>query len=251
MLSKNEVKYIQSFSHKKLRQEHGLFIAEGPKLFDELWARKPLWLERLYATESYFMALPKATQDQLKTFYVPVEEFELEKISNLQTPQAVLAVVKMPAAPTVPLGPTDPENWILALDNIQDPGNMGTLIRTAHWFGIHQIVCSRGCVDVFSPKVVQATMGSLFAVSFWYDDLQDFFRQKKRPVYGALLNGKPLNQINITKKGIILIGNEGKGISKELIPMIDHPVTIPGLSDAESLNAAMAAGILMYAFTKD
>jgi len=251
MLSKNEIKYIQSLSHKKFRQEHGFFIAEGPKLFNELWTRKPTWLERLYATKSYWDQLTKELQQSLQHAYMPVEDFELSKISMLQTPQELLAVVKIPSEHSeAAIAEIDQaNNWMLALDNIQDPGNMGTLIRTAHWFGIHQIVCGHGCVDVYSPKVVQASMGSIFATNILYADLSDFFQQKKLPVYGALLHGEPLGKINPSKKGIILIGNEGHGISETLISQIDHPVTIPGHSDAESLNAAMAAGILMYAFT--
>ena len=141
------------------------------------------------------------------------------------------------------------EGRILVLDGIQDPGNMGTIIRTAHWFGIDTIICSPDCADVFQPKVVQASMGSIFSVAVVYKNLEDFFAENTKPVYGALLNGQPVNTVTAATDAIILIGSEGKGIRLNLIPFITHPVTIPGFSDAESLNAAVATGILLYSFT--
>lgn len=245
MLSKSEIKYIQSLTQKKFRQQYGQFIIEGPKLIHELFVRKPAWLKHIYGNKSWWEQQSHAIQNEVQAFFTEIELFELEKISSLQAPQDVLAIVEMPIIEKQPL---TNDHWILALDGIRDPGNMGTIIRTAHWFGVHQIFCSHDCVDSFSSKVVQASMGSIFCVNIFYEDLSRFLANCSAPVYGALLSGVSINKIVQPAKGIILIGNEGKGIRQELIPFITHAVTIPGKSDAESLNAAIAAGILMYKF---
>jgi RNA methyltransferase, TrmH family len=255
MLTKSEVKYIQSLSQKKFRAEYNQFVAEGPKLINELLTRKPGWVKKIYATNDWWSNQAAVLKNKFQACFTPTEVFELEKISNLQTPQDVLAVVEMPAEDEDISSAEDEDissadNKILALDGIQDPGNMGTIIRTAHWFGIHTIICSSDCADVFQPKVVQASMGSIFSVAVVYKNLEDFLAEKTRPVYGALLNGLPVQSVTAATDAIILIGNEGKGIRPNLISYINHPVTIPGFSDAESLNAAVAAGILLYSFTR-
>ncbi len=247
MLPKSEVKYIQSLSQKKFRAEYQQFVAEGPKLIIELLTRKPGWVKKIYATENWWSNQAAATKNKFNAYFTATETFELEKISNLQTPQDVLAVIEMPAE-EVKISSSD--SRILVLDGIQDPGNMGTIIRSAHWFGVDTIICSPDCADVFQPKVVQASMGSIFSVAVIYKNLEDFFAANTKPVYGALLNGLPVQTVTAATDAVILIGNEGKGIRPSLIPFINHPVTIPGFSDAESLNAAVAAGILLYSFTK-
>lgn len=209
----------------------------------ELLNRQPAWIKNIYGTEEWKLAQTETIRESIAANFIRVEQFELEKISALQTPQQVLAVAALPQLYY------KPGNWLLILDGIQDPGNLGTIIRTAHWFGIYQIICSPGCADAFSPKVVQASMGSIFKVSVIYQHLAVFLSGYQQPVYGALLNGKNSNDLKNAEPGAIIIGNEGKGIGQDIMPFIT-PITIPGKSDAESLNAAVAAGILMSQITK-
>jgi RNA methyltransferase, TrmH family len=239
MLPKNEAKYIQSLHHKKFRDEHGVFIAEGPKVVGELLKRQPEWIKKVYGTKEWMANAPKNMVEAAKPFFTEVEAFELEKISALQTPQQVLALADRPVFTY-----QQSNSWMLALDGIQDPGNVGTIIRTAHWFGVEQVVCSMDCADAYSPKVVQAAMGSVFKVNIIYRDLPTFFTSYELPVYGAVLQGKKMEETKPVK-GCILIGSEGKGIRPETLPSITQKLTIAGNSDAESLNAAVAAGILM------
>ena len=249
MLPKSELKYIQSLNHKKFRQEYGHFVAEGPKLVQELLARQPDLLHKLFATNEWYKRQEPGVIAVIGNRFQLVEAFELEKISNLQNAQDVLAIVNIPLPAKAAAADLSQPAWKLALDGIQDPGNMGTIIRTAHWFGIENVICSLDCADVFSPKVVQSSMGSIFGVNVIYTDLADDLAENKLPVYGALLKGESVRKKHEYAKGIILIGNEGQGIRPALVPYIDHPVTVPGIGDAESLNAAVAAGILLYSFT--
>lgn len=242
MLQKNEAKYIQSLHHKKQRDEQGLFIAEGPKVVDELIRRQPDWIKHLYYTAGYSSSHSWPAPESTPFAATQVEAFELEKISALQTPQQVLAIAERPVFSYQPTAA-----WLLVLDGIQDPGNLGTILRTAHWFGIEQVVCSPDCADAFSPKVVQASMGSVFWVKPICRELIPFFSTYEQPVYGALLDGTNILQTDKKQPGCILIGNEGKGIRKEVLPFITQKLTISGgYGEAESLNAAIAAGILMY-----
>ena len=243
MLPKNEVKYIQSLHHKKFREEYGVFITEGTKAVAELLKRQPGWIKKIYGTAEWKEVQPKSVWEVAD--FVQVEMYELEKISALQTPQQVLAVASIPENKYEP-----DDNWLLILDGIQDPGNIGTIIRTAHWFGIYQVVCSPDCVDAFSPKAVQAGMGSIFQVNVIYQDLVSFLAHYKQPVYGASLEGKSIFFVQQPLAGAIIIGSEGKGIRPEVLPFITQQITIPGAGDAESLNAAVAAGILMSWFRK-
>jgi TrmH family RNA methyltransferase len=235
MLSKNELKYIQSLCQKKQRQEEGLFIAEGAKLVDEL-LQSHYPIKKIYALQSW------ADTHKLPVAVTTVTDIELEKISSLQTPNQVLAVVeqKMPSSDPQPVN-----ELTLVLDGIQDPGNLGTIIRIADWFGIKQIVASADTVELYNPKVIQSTMGSFTRVQVWYRSLPEFLATAKIPVYGALLNGKNMHNEPPVTEGLLVIGNEAKGISKELLPFISHPITIPRLGGAESLNAAVAAGIIV------
>ncbi len=240
MLSKNEVKYIQTLCHKKQRQESGLFIAEGVKLVNELLKSK-LTIKKLYATVDW------ENEFQFKAELIRVTNDELEKISNLQTPNKVLALVEEPLLPTFKIAKN---NWVLALDDIQDPGNMGTLIRIADWFGVNNIVSSNNSVDCFNNKVVQSTMGSIARVNVHYVNLHDFLASTDLPIFGALLEGKSVFNTNIPTGGILLIGNESKGIHPSIIKLIDNPISIPRIGGAESLNASVAAGILLSYLTK-
>ena len=235
MLSKNELKYIQSLCQKKQRQEEGLFIAEGTKLVDEL-LQSQYRIKKLYALADWIQQYPKAVEA------VTVTEIELAKMSTLQTPNQVLAVVEQQIPKT---GPDINTQLTLVLDGIQDPGNLGTIIRIADWFGIKQVIASEDTVELYNPKVIQSTMGSFTRVNFWYRSLPEFLASAKIPVYGALLNGKNMHGEPPVTEGLLVIGNESKGISKELLPFISHPITIPRLGGAESLNAAVAAGIIV------
>jgi TrmH family RNA methyltransferase len=176
-----------------------------------------------------------------------IEAFELEKMSMLQTPNQVLAVAMMPQKKEV----LNLEGLLtIVLDGIQDPGNMGTIIRTADWFGITQIVASEDTVDVYNPKVIGATMGSFMRVSVTYKNLAEWLPTIKLPVYGALLEGENVFTIKTPNKGLLVIGSEGKGIRENILELITHPVTIPKIGDAESLNAGIAAGIIVAQLTR-
>ena len=239
MVTKSELKYIQSLSDKKVRLETGCFIAEGVKLVGEMIAAG-YPLKAVYALDSW--ESPDATLEVTR-----IEAFELEKMSMLQTPNQVLAVAMMPQKKeTLDLaGPLT-----IVLDGIQDPGNMGTIIRTADWFGITQIVASEDTVDVYNPKVIGATMGSFMRVSVTYKNLADWMPTIKLPVYGALLEGENVFTIKTPQKGLLVIGGEGKGIRENILDFITHPVTIPKIGEAESLNAGIAAGIIVAQLTR-
>lgn len=172
----------------------------------------------------------------------PITTSELSKISNLTTPQHLVALVKIPQ-PTALTTKDLKSSFILALDGVQDPGNLGTIIRTADWFGIKTIVCSEDTVDAYNSKVVQATMGSLARVDIRYTNLIQFLDEQDLPVFGALLNGTSIYKTDFGTEGIILLGNEGNGIRPEIIEKIGYPVTIPNFGRAESLNVAISAAI--------
>ena len=239
MVTKSELKYIQSLSDKKVRLETGCFIAEGVKLVGEMIAAG-YPLKAVYALDSW--ESPDTSLEVTR-----IEAFELEKMSMLQTPNQVLAVAMMPQKKeTLNLaGPLT-----IVLDGIQDPGNMGTIIRTADWFGIRQIVASEDTADVYNPKVIGATMGSFMRVSVTYKNLADWMPTIKLPVYGALLEGENVFTIKTPQKGLLVIGSEGKGIRENILEFITHPVTIPKTGDAESLNAGIAAGIIVAQLTR-
>ena len=239
MLSKNEVKYIQSLCHKKQRNETGLFIAEGPKLAEEILASNYI-VEKIYA-------LPKWIDKNNNINAIKINEKELKQISQLQTPNEILLVVKQASADFEPILKN---NFSVVLDDIQDPGNLGTIIRLCDWFGVQQIICSNNTVELYNPKVIQSTMGSFINVKICYKNLIDFFKANKNiVVLGAALNGTNVYEVAKLKEAILLIGNEGKGISNDLLPFINKKITIPKKGKAESLNAAMATGILLSHLT--
>ena len=242
MLIKSQVKYIQSLSHKKLRDSEGVFVAEGPKLINELLSAD-LPLQQLYAVKEWI-------DEQNKKLTAPVIEVapsELERISLLQTPNQVLGIFKKPAfTATRPVRNT----LSLMLDTIQDPGNMGTIIRCADWFGISQIFCSQDCADAYNPKVVQASMGSIARVQIGYGSLTQWVTSAPGlPTYAAVLNGTDLRSLPPIKEGIIIIGNESKGVSEDLLALSSNRITIPRHGRAESLNAAVATGIILSHIT--
>lgn len=236
MLSKNEVKYIQSLYHKKQRQQEGLFIAEGPKLLTELLA-SDFTIKTIYATKQW-----AASNTVKHPAIINVTELELERISNLQTPNQIVAIVQQ-QIPTV--APDFSKGLTLALDGIQDPGNLGTIIRIADWFGITQIICSLDTVELYNPKVIQSTMGSFLRTKLWYQDIATTLTSANVPLFGAFLEGQSIYQIHKPTAGILVIGSEGNGISNAVLPLITNPVTIPRIGGAESLNAAVATGIIV------
>lgn len=250
MLSKRMLGLLTSLRHKKHRKSQGLFLAEGIKIVDEL-LRSSFIVNSLFAVESWIKAnshkVPPTTE------IVSISEQELHKISLLQTPQQVVALARIPQL--TPGREVMDNDFILALDELQDCGNLGTIIRTADWFGIKRIVCSQGCVDLYNPKTVQATMGSIVRVSVFYVNLEGFLSRLagKIPVYGAVLDGKPISDVSFSTPGVIVIGSEAHGISPNIKPFISQPVSIaayPPVAQAatrpESLNASVAAAITLY-----
>ncbi len=240
MLSKTEVKYIQSLAHKKRRDEERLFIAEGSKMIAEFIHEAPMQIFRLYATEEFFQTYTDV--DQIADKRVITED-ELQRISLLQTPNQALAIVHY--FPEQELH-NNSNGWLLVLDSIRDPGNMGTIIRLADWFGIETIICSPDCADIYNPKVVQATMGSILRVTIVERDLNSFLAQQQLPVVGAVLGGQLLSTFKFPSTGLLVIGNESNGISKDVLPLLTQQLTIPGFGPAESLNAAIATGIFLW-----
>ena len=231
MLSQNDIKYINSLKIKKYRTKYSNFSAEGVKIIKEL-IEAGLEVVNMYAISADLL------QD---TRCKVISEKDLEKITSLQHHYGCLAVFKIPQH-TLEIADNE---WILLLDDIQDPGNMGTIIRTCDWFGIQKIICSDGCVDAFNPKVVQASMASIGRIQLFEADLNEIITNYNLPVYGAVLNGKNYYEQNFEKKGFILIGNEGHGIRSELQQKITFPITIPKKGKAESLNAAIASALIL------
>lgn len=240
MLVKSKAKYIQSLSQKKLRDEENVFVAEGPKIVNELLLCKNVLPVEIFAVQEWLDAhaglLSGLKHEQVTT----ISESELERISFLTTPNKVLCLFRKPTFAK------KEHKLILALDGIQDPGNLGTLVRIADWFGIQQVVCNKESADVFNPKVVQSTMASIARVEVLYTDLLQFIEDHASlGVYATLLNGEPIEKIGKIKSGIIVTGNESKGISEAIQQLATHKITIKRIGEAESLNAAVATGIVL------
>ncbi len=250
MPTKAQIKLVKSLHLKKFRNEYNLFVAEGSTNVLEL-LNSPFRLQWLFARELWI----EKNEDSLQGVNIQrVTSKEMEMMSLLKNPSEVLAVFKLPELPPFDSGAID--DYILALDDLKDPGNLGTIVRTADWFGIKTILCTRETVDVFNPKVVQATMGSLARVQLHYLDLERVLSEMPAhiDVYGAYLYGEPVSKAEKQGKGIILIGSEAHGIDKKYLSLITHKITIPsfakGNGGAESLNAAVATAILCYEFRK-
>ncbi|MDR2955928.1 MAG: RNA methyltransferase [Prevotella sp.] len=245
-LSKNKLKYIRSLKEKKYRNEHKTFIAEGNKLVSDLLP---------YTRCQLLVALPEFLEEidiSLAEEVIEVNASQLAQVSLLQHPQQALAVFYQPH--NNPNSDFSNE-LILALDSIQDPGNLGTIIRLADWYGINHIFCSQDTVDLYNPKVVQATMGALARINVHYVDLPDFLRQHKHiPVYGTFLDGVNMYEENLTTNGIIIVGNEGNGIRPDITKLIDRKLYIPnypiGSHTSESLNVAIATAIICAEFRR-
>lgn len=240
MVSKNQLKLIASLQQKKYRTNHQLFTAEGVKVIGELLSAQ-FKLHHLYYTEPVFESVP----DPMKSL---VSTAELSKMSALSTANNCLAVFEMPLSkPIVNRG------LIVALDDIRDPGNLGTILRMCDWFGVEQLICSHQTVDLYNPKVVQATMGSLARVQVHYVDLPEFLRSSSLPIFGTFMNGENIYQQDLPKEGIIVLGNEANGISAAAENCITQRISIPRFGkfqQTESLNVASAAAIVLSEFCR-
>jgi TrmH family RNA methyltransferase len=245
MLVKSQVKYIQSLGHKKFRDAEGAFIAEGPRLVKELLESPNISLINGYATKDWLLENEALTAGGRAFTEVGVPE--LERISFLSTAAKVLAIFRKPVFPAV----EKPEGITLLLDDIQDPGNLGTIVRTADWFGVRRVVCSSATADLFNPKVVQSTMGSIARVEVLYQDLVQYLDLHPGvPLFATVLDGEPLDQQKKIAEAMVLIGNESRGIRQELVDRARYRIRIPGHGSAESLNAAVAAGIVLFLIQK-
>ena len=248
MISKNKIKYIRSLELKKNRNKEGKFVAEGFKVVDDLLALQPADL--IVATQEWLHGKHLADQTEV----IEVTEEELKKVSFLQHPQQVLAVFRQATSGDYSINTSE---LSLALDGVQDPGNLGTIIRIADWFGITHIYCSQDTADVYNPKVVQATMGSIARVKVEYGNLLGLVESLPEdvPVYGTLLDGDNIYQQQLENRGLIVMGNEGKGISPALAKKVNRRLLIPnfpeGRATADSLNVAIATAITCSEFRRN
>ena len=248
MISKNKIKYIRSLELKKNRNKEGKFVAEGFKVVDDLLALQPADL--IVATQEWLHGKHLADQTEV----IEVTEEELKTVSFLQHPQQVLAVFGQATSGDYSINTNE---LSLALDGVQDPGNLGTIIRIADWFGITHIYCSQDTADVYNPKVVQATMGSIARVKVEYGNLLGLVESLPAdvPVYGTLLDGDNIYQQQLENRGLIVMGNEGKGISPALAKKVNHRLLIPnfpeGRATADSLNVAIATAITCSEFRRN
>ena len=246
MLSKSTIKYINSLKIKKYRQQHRKFTAEGDKIVKEMLQNSKISLDVICCTQQWADDNSPLLR-KYNAITIIVTTNELKKISSLQTPNHVLVVLSY-IENTINQEHIE-NNLSLVLDTIQDPGNLGTILRIADWFGIPHVFCSENCVDVYNSKVVQASMGAFLRVKIEYTDLSLLFEKNKNlPIYGAVLGGENLFQTKLSKNGFIIIGNESKGIAKNIMPYLSHKIEIPRYGGAESLNAAVATGIICSFF---
>ena len=246
MISKSTIKYIQSLQHKKFRDEYGVFVAEGPKVVTGLLQSAAFKPETIFVTADWSAALKVPTLQGLEGCIEIVQDFELEKLAAYSTANKVVAVFrKREEIAKVNLK----GSLTLALDDIRDPGNFGTIIRIADWFGIENIICSNETVDMYNNKVVQSTMASLGRVNLLYTNLYEWIKEVgDMKVFAATLEGKPLKEIGKVTEGLVVIGNESNGIHENILALATERVTIPRFGQAESLNAAVATGIILAEF---
>lgn len=248
-ISKNQIKLIKSLEIKKYRKKENLFFCEGIKIFETL-LNSDFKINTIFGTQEFFGQFEKELEN---LNFVEVSENELNKISSLTTPQKVIAIVEIPENNIPKINYNN--ELVIFLDKIQDPGNLGTIIRIADWFGIQNIICSDDSVDVYNPKTIQATMGSIFSVKTYYSNLSEIFRtiEPNIPVYGTFMNGENIYEKNLTKNGIIVMGNEANGISEEIENFITSKIAIPNFNEnkkAESLNIAIATAITCSEFRR-
>ncbi|KAF2519948.1 RNA methyltransferase [Flavobacterium salilacus subsp. salilacus] len=241
MVSKNQIKLITGLQQKKYRKQHKLFIAEGVKVVQEL-LNSNFELQELYTTQSVF-------QGVTTTKIIPVTDVELKKISMLTTPNTCIGVFKIPDEKQIP-----EKGLIIALDDVRDPGNLGTIIRLCDWFGIEHLICSEQSVDVYNPKVVQATMGSIARVNVVYTSLEEYITNTALPIFGTFMDGENVYTQQLPQEGIIVMGNEANGISEAIAQKVTHKIAIPRfgkLQETESLNVATAAAVILSEFRRN
>jgi len=239
MLSKAQNKYIRSLSQQKFRDEHHVFIAEGTKIALE-WLSASRQIKMIIATEVWVQQYRQVIDRHTGAELYIVDEADLASLSTLKTPNQVMLVISLPEKNDIPVI----KNWCIALDEVQDPGNMGTIIRIADWFGISHVICSPGCADVYSPKVVQSAMGGHIRVNLYEADLVDFLKSSSLPKIAATLDGENVYSTQRMESAILIIGNESKCISAKVAALATKKVMIPRYGGAESLNAGVSAGIL-------
>ncbi len=249
MISKTRIKLIKSLNLKKYRKSYGLFVAEGVVNVSD-FLKSGLEPEYFYITDK---GLEKFDNKLLPENTAKVSSKDMERITLLKNPSEVLSVFPLPENKNFDI--KNINDYVLMLDDIKDPGNLGTIIRTADWFGIDKIICSNETVDAFNPKVVQATMGSLSRVNVFYDDIVNILHDSGNiEVYGAFLDGTDIKEVDKPGKGVIIIGSEAHGISKNVEPFVTKKITIPRFKNsktgAESLNASVATSIICYEFRR-
>ena len=241
MISKAEIKRINTLGTKKGRQKLSYFVAESPKLIKDI-LNSQFNISKIFATEEFADEFPK---DLLNI----VSKDELNKISFLKNPQGVLALIEIPEKSYF-----ENKGLVLALDAIQDPGNLGTILRLAHWFGIKNVICSNDTADLYNPKVIQSSMAAFAYTNVLYTDLAQFLSTQNKPIYGALMNGKNAYSQELINEAILVMGNEGNGIRKEILPLISHPISIPDYplnkAKIDSLNVSIATAILCGEFRR-
>ncbi|WP_273272919.1 TrmH family RNA methyltransferase [Maribacter polysiphoniae] len=234
MVGKSQIKFIKSLLQKKYRNQYGMFVVEGLKTVQELLD------SNFEAHIIYTVGDVLDNAEHINTELV--SEQELKRLSNLKSPNKVLGVFKFPKEK-----PVDQQGWVLALDDVRDPGNLGTIIRLCDWFGIQHLVCSNNTVDCFNPKVLQATMGSITRVNIVYTDLVQFINESSLSVYGTFMDGDNVHTTSLPQKGILVMGNEANGISSAIEALVEHRISIPQFGDqrTESLNVATATAIFL------
>ena len=238
ILSNNHQKLITSLSQKKYRQKHQLFIAEGVKVVREL-LKSSFELEIIFSTDHEFSSLD---------CFVQVSDQELKKISSLKTPNKVLALFKIPSQKKI-----NSSGLIVALDTVNDPGNLGTIIRLCDWFGVEQLVCSKDTVDCYNSKVVQATMGSLTRVSISYLNLPEYLQTVSLPIFIADMDGVNIHKAKLPASAVLIMGNEANGVSETLKQLVSNKISIPRYGNSnqvESLNVATATAVLLNEFRR-
>ena len=239
-LSKNKIKLIRSLQLKKQRDESGQFIVEGEKMVQEAITIFPELID--------FICFTDKSEFLHQSFDFPsylAKEEELKSISSMNSPNKSLIVIKKPTFKSTN------STFKLVLDTIQDPGNMGTIMRLADWFNVKEIICSKDTVDIFNSKVVQASMGAIFRIAVFYTNLEEYLSNYQGKIYGALLEGENIYKTKLELDGLLILGNEGNGISEKIKPFITDPITIPRFGQAESLNVSIATGILLSEFHRE
>lgn len=236
-ISLQKIKWLRSLRNKKIRDDLSVFVVEGEKIVRELIQQFPEKIIFILASQDIYQEMELNRFEN--AFIGSISEFE--KVTSLNSAPKILAVASKLDEKAI-----KKDECILVLDGIQDPGNLGTIIRTADWFGFNQLICSENTVDLYNQKVIQATMGSIFRVNVVYQDLTIFLNDLTCKIHGALLEGEDLNSVSSSEIKVLVLGSEGKGISKETLPFITNPISIKGSGNAESLNVGIATGIFLH-----